>query len=367
MSENFLTARLQDLVNWGRKNSIWPFGFGTSCCFVEMSAAFTSEYDIARFGSEVIRASPREADLMIVSGTVFIKVAPVIRRLYDQLMEPKWVISMGSCANSGGMYDIYSVVQGVFPQADLIEQPTADGIPAAWVAKDQVRDVLAFLKGDTCKMLYDLCAIDERVRRVPADQPPADFSIVYHLLSFDRNADIRVKVALQGEYPAIPTITDIWPNANWYEREVWDMFGIKVEGHPFLERILMPRDWVGHPLRKEHPARATDLPGYALSEDKANEEVQELEFSPEHYGLPAAGEDVDYMFLNLGPHHPGTHGLLRTVLQLDGEKIVNAVPDIGCIIGALRRWPSARHFTPLFRIPTGLITLRASRITYLTC
>jgi NADH-quinone oxidoreductase subunit B len=110
---DIITTRLDSLVNWARKSSLWPATFGLACCAIEMMATTDSRHDLARFGSEVFRASPRQADVMIVSGRVSRKMAPVLRRIYDQMPEPKWVISMGACATSGGVFDNYAIVQGV--------------------------------------------------------------------------------------------------------------------------------------------------------------------------------------------------------------------------------------------------------------
>ncbi|MBV9081144.1 MAG: NADH-quinone oxidoreductase subunit C, partial [Acidobacteriaceae bacterium] len=140
-------------------------------------------------------------------------------------------------------------------------QAARDGIPTVWLRPGEVRDTVRRLRESVpqpFRMLYDLTAIDERGRRHRDGQPSADFTVVYHLFSYDRNAFVRLKVPLEGDKPALPSIVDLCPAANWYEREVWDMFGIAFEGHPHLTRILMPRSWEGHPLRKDHPARATE-------------------------------------------------------------------------------------------------------------
>lgn len=438
MSDRFLSAA-DFVLNWSRKYSLWPLFFGLSCCFVEEATAFTPRYDMARFGAEVLRPSPRQADLLIVSGTVFKKIAPVVLRLYEQMAEPKWVISMGSCSNCGGMYDVYSVVQGIdqilpvdvyipgcpprpeavlqglmllqkkiaaeerparsvlhlpggsqgstrpvlvdgatksrdprgpgmegtvirgtanIPPAftgsrsDLMwtpparriesserekelarvlserfgdavrEEPFTSDMPTFHVETNRLKEVLRFLKKEASPRflrLDDLTAVDESARRDRSAYP--DWTMVYHLLSFEPAGRLRLKTGVHGRQPALPSITDIWPSANWYEREVYDLFGIRFEGHPNLRRIMMPHDWEGHPLRKDYPGRATQMAPYTLADARVHQ--------PPDGGIFTKDPGGDRLVLNIGPSHVSTHGLLRYVVSLDGEEISDLELEIG--------------------------------------
>ncbi|HYW95880.1 MAG TPA: NADH-quinone oxidoreductase subunit C/D [Bacteroidales bacterium] len=209
---------------------------------------------------------------------------------------------------------------------------TKDEILTVFVRKENVPGVLAKLKTGFPRpfpMLYDITAIDMRAYHANGQRPEYPFILVYHLLSFERNCDLRIKTGLDSDFPEMKSIVDIWPMANWYEREMYDMFGITFKGHPDLRRILMPASWEGHPLRKEHPARATNMPGFDLTDHLQEQEQDNLQFDPGQFGMKRQSEDSDFMFLNVGPQHPGTHGVLRLVLQLSGEDIVDVVPDIG--------------------------------------
>jgi NADH-quinone oxidoreductase subunit C/D len=219
-----------------------------------------------------------------------------------------------------------------FGESSFVRQLTAEGMPTLWVGRDKVLAVLKYLRDEhrpRYEMLLDVTAIDERVRVNRQGQPASDFTVVYHPTSFSGNCDIRIKVALQMSDLNMPTAIGLWPSANWQEREVWDMFGIVFTGHPNLSRILCPPTWKGHALRKDHPARATEMDPYRMSDEIQDREQEQLKFRPEEWGMTRKSETSEYMFMNFGPNHPAAHGVIRFALQLDSENVIDVVPDVG--------------------------------------
>lgn len=238
---------------------------------------------------------------------------------------------MSAAALSSNLDHLSPLVQRV-GKGFLGEQATCDRVPTIWLDRASVHTALEWCRDEESpfyNMLYDLTGIDERVREHRQGQPESDFTLVYHLLSFDRNEDLRIKVPLKENDVQVDSIVNLWPVADWYEREAWDMFGIRFNGHPHLRRLLLPITWQGHPLRKEHPARATEMDQFHLTPEKQEQEQDALRFDPAEWGMEQEQDGNEFLFLNLGPQHPGTHGVLRIVLQLEGERIVDAVPDIG--------------------------------------
>ena len=194
----------------------------------------------------------------------------------------------------------------------FIAQPTADDTPTLWVDRTDLLEVLGYLRS-RFPMLLDLFGIDERLRE---HRPPAaaDFTVVYHLMNFEGPEEIRIKTSVSTDDINVPSAVNIWPNANWYERETWDMFGVEFTGHPNLRRLILPPTWEGHALRKDHPARATEMEPFSLDEEKQAAEQEALLFKPEEWGMDRATEDTEFMFLNLGPNHPSVHGVFRLSL-----------------------------------------------------
>ncbi|WP_343188316.1 NADH-quinone oxidoreductase subunit C/D [Buchnera aphidicola (Ceratoglyphina bambusae)] len=235
-------------------------------------------------------------------------------------------LNFNNCSN----FSIINKLVNIFKKNILAIQNTKIGCDVIWIKKEILIDVLLFLKNikKPYIFLYDLHGIDERTRIYKDELPKADFSVFYYIISIERNKDIMLKVPLKNDDLTINSITKLFKNSNWYECETWEMFGIKFLGHPFLRRIIMPRNWKGYPLRKDYLARATEREEYNLSKEIENIEMESLKFNPKHWGM-IDEKNSDFMFLNLGPNHPSVHGVFRIILKLRGEIIVDCLPDIG--------------------------------------
>ncbi len=454
-----LLGMLDAVVNWGRRSSIWPLQFGLACCAIEMIATAASRFDIARFGAELFRASPRQADLMIVSGTVVKRMVPMIVRLYNQMPEPKYVISMGACSTGGGPFkEGYNVVSGIdeflpvdvyIPGCPPTPQALLDGLitlqkkidreslrTVRWYDKDapaavavpmlgpdlvdprQLDEIrFAFQNPDKYERqisempkLMAAFAIDTEIKETPtsaqdfahkinetlkledgvqaqkdnlvvdvrnslevfkhlkdahsydylANLTSVDYAdcyeVVYHLASTKKGGPVLgVKIRAEKENPKVPSLTPIWPGANFQEREVYDMMGIHFEGHPNMKRILLWEGFEGYPLRKDWLEPYYEEPGKIFStrwregyHKRAEERVpyhrnvmypkgwnpDTWKPSEDDLGVPTSAVtheqlEPDQLLVNVGPQHPSTHGVFRMKLLIRGERIQALDPVMG--------------------------------------
>ena len=390
--KGFITTSLDNLVNWSRSGSLHWMTFGLACCAVEMMQTAMPRYDLERFGAAP-RGSPRQSDVMIVAGTLTNKMAPALRKVYDQMPEPRYVISMGSCANGGGYYHYsYSVVRGcdrIVPVDIYVPgcPPSAEAL-LIWnnaitkkirnkgslidkmknlidlekklilnlttkikkteikhnqiyieIDKEDLIDVTLFIKTnkDTkFRQLIDITVVDypEETQR---------FKIVYLFLSHEFNQRIILSYFI-NENEVISSLTSIFPSANWMEREVFDMYGVNFKDHPDLRRILTDYGFEGHPLRKDFPLTGHTEVRYSEEKKVINEPVK-LEQNYRNFDYESPWEGTKYikeqtenndkkiknLNLNFGPQHPAAHGVLRLILELDGEVVEKADPHIGLL------------------------------------
>ena len=324
---NVIITQIDAAMNWMRKNSLWPMPMGLACCAIELMASASSRFDIARFGAEVMRFSPRQSDVMIVAGTVTYKMALAVKRIWDQMPEPKWCIAMGACASSGGMYRSYAVLQGIDqlipvdvyvsgcpprPEA-LIEglMRLQRKITTEPAFRDQKRELLGHPERLIRRMAASISAaarsIQAKFKTLRAvefrgestvyveradllavmrfakeelgytyliDISGVDnfgeeprFEVVYELYQFALGEYLRVKIAVSEDELEVASVTGLWATADWHEREAFDMYGIKFTGHPDLRRILMWDGYPFYPLRKDFPlgGRPSEMPDVAFT------------------------------------------------------------------------------------------------------
>ncbi len=401
-----LTTRLDALKRWAESGSLWPMPFGTACCAIEFMAVASPRYDIARFGSEVLRFSPRQADVLMVMGTITDKMGPVLKTIYEQMAEPKWVICMGACATSGGFYRSYHVMQGIdeiipvdvyipgcppTPEAVLrsllmleekvrregagtVKQQlgeralrleprledasvtslapptaalltfsqTAASLDHPWVAALTARLGASVIEGAsdfqgdlTVRVAADhVLAAAESLKAAPfamdmlMDIAGVDywtrtprFDVVYHFYSTSQSRRIRLKTGIAESSPVLDSITSTWPAANWYEREVYDLYGVRFRGHPDLRRILTHEGFGDlHPMRRDY------APGLRQPVRYPGERLPQAERSPTG-DLPPL--DIQPVIMNIGPSHPAMHGTFRLIAHVDGDRVQEADVELG--------------------------------------